>query len=152
MIYTVEMWTPTAAWLTLSITERTAYIQNVAAATKSLTDQGVEMLTWSLNEQGVSHASTYQYFAIWRFPTEALAEQYTKELVQMRLKSQEIIAEAEAAATKTRNQQVLVAQQEAQVKVDAARAEIAKEKEQATQALEAQIGQLSQQVIGKLLA
>lgn len=84
--------------------------------------------------------------------SEALAEQYTNELVQMRLKSQDIIAEAEAAATKTRNQKVLEAQQEAQAKVDAARADIAREKEQATQELDAQIGQLSQQVIAKLLA
>ncbi|MEO1131128.1 MAG: F0F1 ATP synthase subunit B' [Cyanobacteria bacterium J06639_1] len=84
--------------------------------------------------------------------SEALAKQYTSELVQMRLKSQEIIAEAEAAATKTRNQQVLAAQQEAQTKVDAARAEIAQEKEQATRELEAQIGQLSDQMMAKLLA
>ncbi|MEM6446786.1 MAG: F0F1 ATP synthase subunit B' [Cyanobacteria bacterium J06642_2] len=82
---------------------------------------------------------------------EALAMQYKQELAQMRLKSQEIITEAEAAATKTRNQQVMAAQQEAQAKVEAAKAEIAQEREQATRELEAQVGQLSQQVITKLL-
>lgn len=83
---------------------------------------------------------------------EALAAQYTKDLAKMRLKSQEIIGEAEAAASKIRNQQVLEAQQEAQAKVEAARLEIAAEKEEATRALDSQVGQLSQQVITKLLA
>ncbi len=82
MIYFIEMWTPTAAWLALSSVERVDYVQKVAAATKALIDQGVEILTWSVSEQDISQPGPHEYFAIWKFPTQELSESFQTTVEQ----------------------------------------------------------------------
>lgn len=83
--------------------------------------------------------------------SEALARQYKQEIAQMRLKAQAIIAEAEAGATKIRNQQVLEAQQAAQARVEAARLAVEQEKQTALQELNAQVTDLSDRIAAKLI-
>ncbi|MEO0732062.1 MAG: DUF6616 family protein [Bacteroidota bacterium] len=76
MHYFIELWNPTQLWRSLPTADRQDYIEQVAAATASLVDQGVEILTWSVNASEVSQRASYQYFAIWKFPTLELAQAF----------------------------------------------------------------------------
>lgn len=76
MIYFVEIWNPTEKWLSLPKEERAAYLKNIADATAELISLGVEVLTWSINDSATSYRSGYDYFAIWKFPNQEIADQF----------------------------------------------------------------------------
>ena len=83
--------------------------------------------------------------------SEALAEHYKQELVQTRIKSQTIIADAQAAANDIRNRKVIEAQQIAQTNVEKARQEVEQDRAAAQQSLNDEISRLSDQIATKLL-
>jgi len=78
MIYFIELWNPNQKWLDLSKTDRKAYLEKVAAATADIVSQGVEILTWTSNDKETSVRGGYDYFAIWKFPNQALADTFQK--------------------------------------------------------------------------
>ncbi|MDX1976976.1 MAG: F0F1 ATP synthase subunit B' [Pseudanabaenaceae cyanobacterium bins.68] len=82
---------------------------------------------------------------------EQLAKQYESELVSTRRATQELIATAQAEASKLRNQQVTAALTESQELVTKAKAEVEQQKLAATASLEAEVESLSQQILAKLL-
>lgn len=82
---------------------------------------------------------------------EKLALQYEQELKDVRRKSQEIIATAQAEADKIVSLEVQKAQQELQSKKEAAAKQIEADKVQALESLEQQVDELSNQIVSKLL-
>jgi F-type H+-transporting ATPase subunit b len=83
---------------------------------------------------------------------EALAQQYQEAIGQARLKAQQTLADAEATAAKIRAQKVAEAQAEIKARLDATRATVEQEKQEALQQLQLQVDSLSQQMIAKLLS
>ncbi len=76
MIYFIELWNPTKKWLALSEEDRANYVQNVSKSIAALKEQGAEIITWSVNKKETSKRSPYDYFAIWKFPTQELADYF----------------------------------------------------------------------------
>ena len=74
MIYIVEIWNVKQAWLDLSLDERGAYMNQVGNAITDLVSQGVEVLTWSNNDPSTANRIDENYFAIWTFPNQNLAD------------------------------------------------------------------------------
>ena len=78
MIYIVEIWNTKPAWLELSLEERGNYMTLVGNANKQLMEQGVKILTWSLNDAVTAQRCDYDYFAIWAFPDQTVADSFLK--------------------------------------------------------------------------
>jgi F-type H+-transporting ATPase subunit b len=83
--------------------------------------------------------------------SESLVKQYQQELKEVRRKSNEVIAAAQAEAQKTVAAQIQAAQQEALAERLKVAQEIETQKAQALSALEAQVDSLSNQILAKLL-
>jgi F-type H+-transporting ATPase subunit b len=83
--------------------------------------------------------------------TQAIAEQYERELADARRQYQAIIAEAQSEAQKLAAQSIAQAQQEAQAQREQAQKELEQQKQEAFSSLEQQVHVLSGQIIGKLL-
>jgi len=82
MIYFIELWNPKVKWLSLSKEKRAEYLQNVANATASFVDQGVEILTWSVADKDISHGGVFDYFAIWKFPNAEISQAFQNAVSQ----------------------------------------------------------------------
>lgn len=82
---------------------------------------------------------------------EALAEQYQKELVDVRREAQDVIATAQAEAQQIVASQVQAAQQDVQKERAAAAEVIETEKASALASLEGEVSGLSHQILTKLL-
>lgn len=81
MIYFIECWNAKPAWKALSQEERANYMGQIGGAIQGLMEQGVEVVTWSNNDESTSKRADYDYFAIWSFPTQALADHF-QQLVE----------------------------------------------------------------------
>jgi len=75
-IYFIELWDPKEEWLSLSTMKRELYLSKVGEATAGLIAQGVEVLTWTVNEQETSYRGSFDHFAIWKFPNLELAKTF----------------------------------------------------------------------------
>jgi F-type H+-transporting ATPase subunit b len=82
---------------------------------------------------------------------EKVAEQYERELAESRRQAQGIVAAAQEEAQKLAAQEVAQAQAQAQVQREQAQTELEAQKQAAMTALEQQIGDLSRQMLDKLL-
>ncbi|MEZ4983627.1 MAG: DUF6616 family protein [Saprospiraceae bacterium] len=74
MVYFIELWSPTPAWLALSTEERANYMAQIGPHVQNLIDQGVQILTWSPNDAKTDKRIDFDYFAIWAFPNQAIAD------------------------------------------------------------------------------
>ncbi len=74
MIYFIELWNAKQAWLDLSQEERGNYMNQVGAHIQGLLEKGVKILTWSVNDAATSERADYDYFALWSFPNQELAD------------------------------------------------------------------------------
>jgi F-type H+-transporting ATPase subunit b len=83
--------------------------------------------------------------------SELVVKQYEQELATARKATQDILATAQAGANKIRKERIDAAVAEAQAKVNNAKAEIEKQKQDATASLDAEVDSLSRQVLEKLL-
>ena len=75
------MWSARQEWLALSTEERTDYMNQIGPHIQGLIEKGVQVLTWSENEPTTSQRAAFDYFAIWSFPSQAIAEEF-QQLVQ----------------------------------------------------------------------
>ncbi len=82
---------------------------------------------------------------------EALAQQYQEETSQARLQAAQIVAQAEESAMTIRAEKVAEVQAEIKAKLEAAQAEVDKERQDALRQLEQQVDALSEQIAAKLL-
>ncbi|MEL7146863.1 MAG: DUF6616 family protein [Bacteroidota bacterium] len=76
MIYFVEMWNAKPEWLALSPEERGNYMNQIGPHIQGLIEKGVQVLTWSENEKGTDKRANFDYFAIWTFPDQAIANEF----------------------------------------------------------------------------
>ncbi len=76
MIYFIELWNAKQVWRDLSQEERQNYMAQVGGAIQGLIEQGVQILSWSKNDEATSLRAGYDYFAIWGFPNQEMANQY----------------------------------------------------------------------------
>ncbi len=81
MIYFIELWNANENWLSLEKSDRQIYLEQVGQAIQGLTEQGVEILTWSVNDSETDQRGDFNYFAIWKFPNQELAKTF-QEAVQ----------------------------------------------------------------------
>jgi len=82
---------------------------------------------------------------------ELIVKEYEQELAAARKATQNVLATAQSGANKIRKERIDAAIAEAQSKVAAAKAEIDKQKQDATASLDAEVESLSRQVLEKLL-
>lgn len=82
---------------------------------------------------------------------ELIVKEYEQELAAARKSTQNVLATAQSGANKIRKERIDEAIAEAQAKVAAAKAEIDKQKQDATASLDAEVESLSRQVLEKLL-
>lgn len=81
MIYFIELWNAKPEWIALTKEERATYMQNVGGAIQGLLEQGVKVLSWSKNDEATTKRTGYEYFAIWGFPSQEIAESF-QQLVE----------------------------------------------------------------------
>lgn len=82
---------------------------------------------------------------------ELVVKEYEQELAAARKATQNVLTTAQSGANKLRKERIDAAIAEAQTKVAAAKAEIDKQKQDATASLDAEVESLSRQVLEKLL-
>jgi F-type H+-transporting ATPase subunit b len=82
---------------------------------------------------------------------ELIVKEYEQELAAARKSTQNVLATAQSGANKIRKERIDEAIAEAQSKVAAAKAEIDKQKQDATASLDTEVESLSRQVLEKLL-
>jgi len=74
MIYGIEIWNAKPAWLQLSVEERGDYMGKVGSAMEQMASNGIKALTWSFNDPATDEKADYDYFALWTFPSQELAD------------------------------------------------------------------------------
>ena len=62
----VELWNVRPQWLELSTEERKQYLDKAGSQIKKLTDTGVEIVGFAINDADTPHRSNYQYMAVWK--------------------------------------------------------------------------------------
>ncbi len=70
----VELWNARPAWLALSAEERGAYFEQVGPAIEQLTNAGVEIVGWAINDDDTPHSSGHTYIAVWKMPNLELVK------------------------------------------------------------------------------
>ncbi len=78
----VECWKARPEWLALELETRSAYMQELGKGLEQLVNAGVEIVSWSLNDQDVSNRSPFDYFAVWKFPNRELAKGFEQIIQQ----------------------------------------------------------------------
>jgi len=82
MFVFIECWKARQEWIDLKVEERTAYMAELGKGIQSLVEAGVEIVTWSINDPGISRRSKFDYFAIWKFPTREFSKQFEQIVEQ----------------------------------------------------------------------
>ena len=70
----VELWTPKSSWLELSAEERESYFEAVGSDIESLTEEGIEVIGFAINDEGTPQRIDHRYLAAWTMPSEDHAE------------------------------------------------------------------------------
>lgn len=76
MKYYIEAWKATPVWIGLSKEERAAYMAQLGPAIQQLGEQGVEIVSWCVNDADTYNRLDQDFFAIWKFPTDELAKSF----------------------------------------------------------------------------
>lgn len=64
----IELWNPTKAWRELSAQEKQAYLQQVGPGIQTMTESGVHLIGFALNDEDTPHRTAYRYLAAWTMP------------------------------------------------------------------------------------
>ena len=81
MITYIELWKAKQAWINLSKEERGAYMTALGPAIQQLTEAGVQIISWGVNDASTFSKAGYDYFAVWSFPTEEGAKGFEKIVI-----------------------------------------------------------------------
>ncbi|MEM7352831.1 MAG: DUF6616 family protein [Acidobacteriota bacterium] len=65
----VELWNARPKWLALSVAERQDYFEKVGGEIQKLTETGVELVGFAINDEDTPHRGDYRYLALWKMPT-----------------------------------------------------------------------------------
>ncbi|MBK7031418.1 MAG: hypothetical protein IPH45_20485 [Bacteroidales bacterium] len=77
----VECWKARPEWQALSSEARGAYMEELGKGIEALINSGVEIVSWSMNDQDTANRGSFDYFAVWKFPTKELAAGF-EQIVQ----------------------------------------------------------------------
>lgn len=66
----VELWSPKPAWHELPADEREAYFETVGNEIESLTEEGIEVVGFAVNDEETPRRADYRYLAAWKMPSE----------------------------------------------------------------------------------
>ena len=78
----VELWTPKQAWLDLSKEERQAYFDKVGGEIQKLTNAGIKIIGFAVNDQETPHRSNHQYIAVWQMSSKEHVEMLEESVAQ----------------------------------------------------------------------
>lgn len=78
MITYVELWKTKQAWISLSKSERSDYMNALGPAIQQLLDNGVQIVSWGSNDHATFSKADYDYFAVWTFPNKETAQNFEK--------------------------------------------------------------------------
>ena len=71
----LELWKAKDEWRALTEVERETFVGGLAPSISKLTEQGVELIGFSFNDEDVIHRADFTYMAAWRMPSKDLALQ-----------------------------------------------------------------------------
>ena len=74
----IELWKAKQAWTDLSKEERTNYMTALGPAIQQLLENGVQIVSWGINETSTFSKADYDFFAVWTFPTREAAKGFEK--------------------------------------------------------------------------
>jgi hypothetical protein len=77
----VELWKPRAAWRALGAAERRQFVDGIGPSVGQLTEAGVELLGFAINDDDTEYRADYPWIAVWRMPTKALAVTLEKAVI-----------------------------------------------------------------------
>ena len=78
----IELWKAKGAWLNLSKEERGNYMNGLGPAIQQLLDNGVQIISWGVNEDPTKRVD-YDFFAVWTFPNTESAKQFEQLVEQV---------------------------------------------------------------------
>jgi haloalkane dehalogenase len=78
----VECWKARPEWLALTPEARGAYMAQLGQGIGELLKAGVEVISWSMNDQDTSNRSPFDYFAVWKFPNKEMVKGFEQIVEQ----------------------------------------------------------------------
>lgn len=78
MITYIELWKAKPTWINLPKEERANYMNALGPAIQQLMSQGVQIVSWGVNEASTFSRVGFDYFAVWTFPNPEAAQQFEK--------------------------------------------------------------------------
>lgn len=63
-----QLWTPTSRWLALSEEERYEFLDDIASEVTDMTENGIEILGFAINDADTPGGDDYRYLAMWKLP------------------------------------------------------------------------------------
>lgn len=70
----VELWQAQPKWLALSVAERQEYFEKVGSELQKLTEAGVELVGFAINDEDTPYRGDYRYLAVWKMPSREQVE------------------------------------------------------------------------------
>ncbi|QMU28851.1 DUF6616 family protein [Adhaeribacter radiodurans] len=81
MITYIELWKATPAWQNISQEERSNYINQLGPFIQNLLENGVQIISWGVNDQNTYQRIDYDFFAVWSFPDANSAQEFEEGVV-----------------------------------------------------------------------
>ncbi len=78
----VELWKARPEWLALSVEERQQYFDKIGAEIQKLTEAGVEIVGFAINDEETPHRGDYRYLAVWKMPSLEQVEMLERSVEQ----------------------------------------------------------------------
>lgn len=78
----VECWKARREWLDLDKESRVAYMNALGGGIAELMKAGAEIVSWAMNEPDTACRASFDYVAVWKFPTRELADGFEKIVEQ----------------------------------------------------------------------
>ena len=72
----IELWKAKAAWLDLSKEERGNFLSQLGPHIQNLANNGVEIISWGVNEDTTFNKAPYDFFAIWNMPNDEMVKEF----------------------------------------------------------------------------
>jgi hypothetical protein len=78
MITYIELWQAKQAWINLTPEERNTYVQALQPVIRQLLENGVQIISWGINDSATFRRVEFDYYAVWSFPNEQAAINFEK--------------------------------------------------------------------------
>ena len=72
----IELWKAKNAWKTLPVADRQEYVAQIGPVMQDLISKGAVIEAWGLNEDKTAYRAAYDFFAVTKFPSEALLKEF----------------------------------------------------------------------------